>query len=67
MQPRFLWKSPAGEATAMVAAFVTLDAGLSPYVHAGDPEETQKLADLEMWTRCGREALAAQIPPTTVS
>jgi hypothetical protein len=61
---KVLVQAPTGEATALVAAFVTLNAGLSPYVHADDPEEMQKLADLETWTTCGREALAAQIPPT---
>ena len=30
---KVLVEAPAGEATALVAAFVTLDAGLSPYVH----------------------------------
>ena len=60
---KVLVEAPAGEATALVAAFVTLDAGLSPYVLSNDPEEKQKLADLEMWTKCGKDALAAQVPP----
>lgn len=61
---KVLVEAPAGEATALVAAFVTLDAGLSPYVVSNDPEEKKKLADLEMWTKCGRAALSAQVPPS---
>ncbi|GEM_PF-2531694 len=61
-----LVESPAGEATAFVAGFVTLDASLSPYVFSDDPQRTSKLADLETWTRCGREALAAQARPDNI-
>ena len=60
---KVLVEAPAAEATALVAAFVTLDAGLSPYVESNDPAEKQKLAALDMWTKCGREALSAQVVP----
>jgi hypothetical protein len=60
---KVLVDTQAGEATALVPGFVTLDAALSPFVFNNDPEKTRKLADLETWTRCGREALAAQVRP----
>ncbi len=60
---KVLVESPAGEATALIAGFVTLDSTLSAFVFSDDPEKTHKLADLETWTRCGREALAAETQP----
>jgi hypothetical protein len=44
------------------SGFVTLVAALSNRVRPDDQEKDRKLADLEKWTQCGREALAASIP-----
>jgi len=63
---KIIVESSGGEATALVAGFVTLDAGLSAYVFSDDPEKARKLADLETWTRCGREALEAQVRPENI-
>ncbi len=52
-------QSSQGEAASLLAAFVTLDGSLAGYVLSSDPERERKLADLELWTRCGRQALEA--------
>jgi hypothetical protein len=50
-------QAPQGQAISLVAAFVTLDGALAGYVIPSDPEQQRNLADLELWTRCGRQAL----------
>jgi hypothetical protein len=60
---KVLVESATEEATALAIGFVTLDGAFSPHVFSEDPEKTRKLADLETWTRCGTEALAAQTRP----
>lgn len=50
---------PLAEPGTREMAFVELSGGLSPYVRPDDPEKERKLSDLEKWTRCGKEALAA--------
>jgi hypothetical protein len=52
-----LVRSPIAEPAARVAGFATL-VGLAPKVLSNDPEKERKLADLEKWTQCGREAFA---------
>jgi hypothetical protein len=52
---------PTAEPALRAMAFVELSGDLSVYVRPEDPEKERKLADLEKWTRCGKEALAADI------
>jgi hypothetical protein len=56
------------EATWMVreSGFVTLVGALSNHVPPDDPEKDRKLADLERWTQCGREAVAAGVPSASM-
>jgi len=57
---------PAASAASQETAFVTLSDALSPYVGSDDPRKEEKLADLEKWTRCGEEAMAANIRPANM-
>jgi len=50
-------QAPQSEAASLLSAFVTLDGWLAGYALPSDPEQERKLADLELWTRCGRQAL----------
>ena len=55
---------PEAEPALREISFVDLAGGLSTYVRPDDPNEEKKLADLETWTRCGTEALAARLSAT---
>jgi hypothetical protein len=63
-------QAPQGEAAALLTAFVTLDGWLAGYALPSDPEQQRKLADLELWTRCGRQALEVlktQVQPSSIA
>jgi hypothetical protein len=63
---KIIVESPSGEPAALVGSFVIIDDGLARFVRPDDPEKTRKFADLDLWTRCGKEALAAQTRPEGV-
>jgi hypothetical protein len=50
---------PTAEPGNRETAFVTLLDTVTPYVRPDDPQKDRKLADLEKWTHCGEEAMAA--------
>jgi len=54
---------PTALATSRVLGYVTLTNILSAYVTASDSDKARKIADLEKWTRCGMEALHAEVRP----
>jgi hypothetical protein len=56
-----LVRLPLAEPSTREMAFAQLSDSLSPYVPPDDPEKERKLSDLEKWTRCGEEALAARL------
>ncbi len=60
---KVLVESPTEGAAALTVGFATLSGAFSAYVLSDDPDKARKLADLETWTRCGTEALAAQTRP----
>lgn len=60
-----LVRLPLAEPGSREMAFVTLSDHLSPYLRPDDPEKERKLSDLEKWTRCGTEALAARLAART--
>jgi hypothetical protein len=52
---------PVADAGVRVFSFVALVTALSTHVQPDDAAKERKLADLEIWTRCGREAMTAWI------
>ncbi len=60
-----LVRLPLAEPGSREVGFVELSGGLSPYVRPDDPEKERKLSDLQKWTRCGEEALAARLATRT--
>jgi hypothetical protein len=60
-----LVRLPLAESGSREVAFVTLCDQLSPYVRPDDADKERKLSDLEKWTRCGEEALAARLATRT--
>jgi hypothetical protein len=56
-------RSPSADARIRMMGFVTLVMNNAHHIVRDDPEKKQKLADVEQWTQCGREALAGGVPP----
>jgi hypothetical protein len=52
---------PLAEPSSREIGFVTLTANLSPSVLPDDTNKERKLSDLEMWVRCGNEAVTARV------
>jgi len=60
-------ESPTAEAVTRVLGFMALCSLLAHYVLPNDPEKERKLADLDKWTRCGYEALGAEVKPAKMT